>query len=418
MAHSKKKYSVHEVVSILESGEFDEAEIFITPPDDDGADSAEDSGDEDTGGSVNNLSGKQLRVDADFTGYRHGQKVYGSRSEGDDAPPEATDAEEVQPSSSTVTTSSYSLRKQAKSARQKWYKKDLPSTEQKKFERNSTTLQITENDWAPHLWFEQFFDEEVIQYLCDQSKFYASFKGKLNFTVSPDEIRAFLAVLLISGYAVVPRRRMMWEQSEDVCNVAVSQLMKRDRFEEILRYLHLADNSRLPVGDKLGKIRPFYEMMNERFLKAFQIEQNLCIDEAMIPYYGKHSAKQFMKSKPIKFGYKLWCVNTHLGYLIQCKPYAGKGVTLPELGLGGSVVTGLISILPKKVTFQLTFDNLFTSLPLLQYLGDKGIGATGTLTANRVQDCPVLDTKSMSKSPRKCKLPLQFYQSCDSNTME
>lgn len=78
--------------------------------------------------------------------------------------------------------------------------------------------------------------------------------------------------------------------------------------------MHLADNSRLPVGDKLGKITPFYEMMSERFLKAFQIEQNLCIDEAMIPYYRKHSAKQFMKSKPIKFGYKLWCLNTHQFY--------------------------------------------------------------------------------------------------------
>ncbi|MGH0120964.1 UNVERIFIED_CONTAM: hypothetical protein FKN15_018377 [Acipenser sinensis] len=55
-------------------------------------------------------------------------------------------------------------------------------------------------------------------------------------------------------------------------------------------------------------------MMNERFLKAFQIEQNLCIDEAMITYYGKHSAKQFMKSKPIQFGYKLWCLNTHQVY--------------------------------------------------------------------------------------------------------
>uniref|UniRef100_H3AE94 PiggyBac transposable element-derived protein domain-containing protein n=1 Tax=Latimeria chalumnae TaxID=7897 RepID=H3AE94_LATCH len=204
------------------------------------------------------------------------------------------------------------------------------------------------------------------------------------------EMRAFLVVLLINGYAVMPRRRMMWEQREDVYNAAVSQLMKRDRFKEILRYLHLVDNSRLPAGDKLGKIRPFCDM----------VEKNLCVDEAMIPYYGKHSAKQFMNGKTIRFGYKLWCLNTQHGYLLQYEAYASKGVTLPELGLGGSVVTRLFSALPQNVTFQMTFDNLFTSLPLLQYLGDKGIGATGTLRANRVQDCPVLDTKSVCKKPR------------------
>ena len=46
---------------------------------------------------------------------------------------------------------------------------------------------------------------------------------------------------------------MMWEQSEDVHSNAVSQLKSRDRFDEILRYLHLADNNKLAAGDKLAK---------------------------------------------------------------------------------------------------------------------------------------------------------------------
>ena len=67
--------------------------------------------------------------------------------------------------------------------------------------------------------------------------------------------------------------------------------MNRDRFDEILWYIHLAGNENLTARDKLVKIRPFYEMMNEWFLKSFELEENLCVDEAMIPYYGKHSAK-------------------------------------------------------------------------------------------------------------------------------
>ena len=94
-------------------------------------------------------------------------------------------------------------------------------------------------------------------------------------------------------------------KSEDVHSSAVSQLKNRDRFDEILRYLYLADNNNLAAGDKLAKVRPFYEIINERFLKPFQLEENLGIEKAMIPYYKKCSAKQYVKGKPIKFGYKL-----------------------------------------------------------------------------------------------------------------
>ena len=51
---------------------------------------------------------------------------------------------------------------------------------------------------------------------------------------------------------------------------ASPDLLSRNRFEEILRYLHLADNAKLIQVDKVAKIRPFHNMMNQRFLSAFQ----------------------------------------------------------------------------------------------------------------------------------------------------
>ena len=53
-------YNVKEVLELLEDQEFDSAQIYIEPPDD-GNESKEDSGDEDSVGCVNNLSGKQLQ---------------------------------------------------------------------------------------------------------------------------------------------------------------------------------------------------------------------------------------------------------------------------------------------------------------------------------------------------------------------
>ena len=117
-----------------------------------------------------------------------------------------------------------------------------------------------------------FFDDEVINYLCDQSKIYAKSKGNFTFHVTPDEFCAFLAILPISGYTPPPFCQMYWEQAPDVSNSAVSDILTQNRFEEILGYLHLADNAKLIQGDKLAKVRPFYIMMNQRFLNAFQFD--------------------------------------------------------------------------------------------------------------------------------------------------
>ena len=43
------------------------------------------------------------------------------------------------------------------------------------------------------------------------------------------------------------------------------------------------------------------------------MDENVSIDKSMIPYYGKHHAKQFIKGKPIRFGFKCWAICTSKG---------------------------------------------------------------------------------------------------------
>ena len=155
---------------------------------------------------------------------------------------------------------------------------------------------------------------------------------------------------------------MFWEQADDVVNAAVSSIMSLNRFAEILRYLHFADNLNLAPGDKMTKVRPLFDLINERYLKYWPVEQNLNVDESMIPYFGRNSSKQFIKGKPVRFGFKVWCLNTRLGYLVQCNPYQGKGPYVePQFGLGGSVVRFLLRKLP-QLNYCLYIDNYFTSL--------------------------------------------------------
>lgn len=43
--------------------------------------------------------------------------------------------------------------------------------------------------------------------------------------------------------------------------------------------------------------------LNVSYLRHDGIEENLSVDESMIRYYGKHYAKQYIRGKPIRFGF-------------------------------------------------------------------------------------------------------------------
>ena len=127
----------------------------------------------------------------------------------------------------------------------------------------------------------------------------------------------------------------------------------------------------------------------------------MSIDESMVPYYGRHSSKQFIRGKPIRFGFKVWSMNTRLGYLVQCDPYQGaSGSFNPDLGLGGSVVTQLMSTLPKGLPYRLYIDNFFTSPRLLDHMKTMKMSVTGTVRANRMEKCPLKEPDKMKKEPR------------------
>jgi len=186
-----------------------------------------------------------------------------------------------------------------------------------------------------------------------------------------------------------------------VSNSAISGAMTRNRFDELMMCVHIADNEHLPPNDRMAKVRPLFDVLNQRFLEKYpRSETQLAIDESMVPYYGRHTAKQFIRGKPIRFGFKVWSINTPLGYCVQQEPYQGSGVIDSQLGLGGSVVVKLTDCLPPAAEkYTLYFDNFFTGLHLLQFLSEN-IQATGTVRANQVDNCPLIPVDKMKKADR------------------
>ena len=164
--------------------------------------------------------------------------------------------------------------------------------------------EIDLSSFDPVQLFELFFDEDVYIHLHTESIAYAALSNNQDIHLCVKELKAFIGILLLSGYMDVPRWRMYWEAGTESFNSLVSSAMRRKRFEEIKRWFHLADNDNLKEGDKFAKVRPLFDMFNDRFRFFAPLEENLCVDESICPYFGRHSAKQFIRGKPIRFGFK------------------------------------------------------------------------------------------------------------------
>jgi len=402
---------VNDVIAMLEDETFVEASIFLNPPGN-GSESDEDSDVED-GCSANHLSSRQLTAPAEFT-IKYGSDNVNSLDD-DDADSDATadassSVQECSPESGVADTPFHEAHLSLSLTScvppvvdQKWLKKELPA---KTFPGKPTERRFTE-PLSPVAIFNAFFDDNVVEYMVSMTNLYAQRdKGKHGFSIDVNEMRLFLAMLLLTGYVVLPRLRMYWENKDDVFNKVMSDAMSRNRFEEILSVLHLCDNLKLDSTDPMTKMRPLFSQINEKCLQYFLNEEHLSIDESMLPYYGRHSSKQRIVGKPIRMGYKMWVLATSDGYVVQFDPYTGakrSGGTRSSStswGLGEHVVLDLLEELPRGISYHVFIDNFFTSFRLMNHLHDHNIQATGVIRCNKLGRCSIEPPKSLEKKER------------------
>lgn len=225
------------------------------------------------------------------------------------------------------------------------------------------------------------------------------------------ELRTFIGILLVSGYAGAQSYRHMWSSENDLRNEMVYNAMRRDRFEDICRNLHFESELRPPTNnkDKLWKLRPIIHHLKAKMVANFHPEQNLAFDESIIEYFGHHGLKQFIKGKPIRFGFKVWSLCTTSGYLLNFEIYQGasgraNGQYEERFGKCAAPLVFMCDDFSQEVRllpFSFYFDNLFTGFPLLAYLKLRGYNATGTIRENRIpKSCPIPNKKLLKKKPR------------------
>jgi len=132
----------------------------------------------------------------------------------------------------------------------------------------------------------------------------------------------------------------------------------------------------------------------------------------MVPYFGPHPLKQFVRGKPHRFGYKIWILASSTGELLACQPYGGASTQIKDYGQGQgpNVVLGLSAQYGLLPGTKIYCDNLFTSVDLLEHLGDRQLGVTGTLRQNRLHGIPLPTKKEVVKNFQRGELQAVYHQ--------
>ena len=143
----------------------------------------------------------------------------------------------------------------------------------------------------------------------------------------------------------------------------------------------LRDN---PANDKLFKVRPLLDRLANTFCKEYRPSKFVSIDEGMVKYKGRLGFKQYMPTKPVKWGIKVWVhADATNSFVSTMQVYTGKkNAGQPEHGLGHRVVCELVSNLKGK-NYHIFSNNFFSSARLVEDLLSNKLYLCGTTHANR-----------------------------------
>ncbi|XP_049323545.1 piggyBac transposable element-derived protein 4-like [Astyanax mexicanus] len=135
-------------------------------------------------------------------------------------------------------------------------------------------------------------------------------------------------------------------------------------------------------NDKLAPIREVWDKWVENLPFVYNPGPEVTVDERLVPFRGRCPFRQYMPSKPGKYGIKIWAAcDAKTAYAWNMQIYTGKSATgVPEKNQGKRVVLDMTKGLRGH---NITCDNFFTSYDLAQELLKRKLTMVGTVRKNK-----------------------------------
>lgn len=258
-------------------------------------------------------------------------------------------------------------------------------------------------------FFKLFFTDFLVNIFATETNRYArQFLGRPN-NISPtsrlnswvpvtgSEILAFIVVIFNMGLNIKPTIKSYWSKNDSQYIPWFGKMFTRNRFENILTFLHMIDNDKFPKAGEPGydpcqKFQPLIDYCNNSFQNFFTAHQQVSIDESLVGTKNQTSLMQYLPNKHHhRWGIKFWVMcDTLSKYCLKIFCYKGAKSQedreeIKEFGLAYSVVKKLISACNYlQKGYHIFIDNFFTSIPLIKWLYSEKTFVTGTIRKNRI----------------------------------
>jgi hypothetical protein len=188
-------------------------------------------------------------------------------------------------------------------------------------------------------------------------------------------------------------------------------------FHFFFRTLHFDDHStriKRRESDKFCHIRSIFEEIVKKFQENYTPGENVTLDEQLIPFRGRFSFKQYIPSKPARYGVKTFAlVDSKSFYTINLETYCG---TQPNGPYQVSNSTKDVVLRLARPIFgsgrNLTADNWFTSVEVIRELAKKKVSYVGTIKKNK-KELPLCFLQSKNREIGSSLFGFNEDTSCD-----
>ena len=210
--------------------------------------------------------------------------------------------------------------------------------------------------------------------------------------LSIPELKAFIGLLLVAGLhrAHMEPIRELW--SPESGRPIFAATMPLNRFKSLLRFLRFDNKNTRAVRratDKLAAFRDIWELFQDRLKLCYIPGPDMTVDEQLVPFRGRCPFRQYIPSKPAKYGIKIWWnCDAETSYPLKGEVYLGRQPDeARQVGLGSTVVLNTTGPWLRSGR-NVVCDNLFTSIPLAENLLQQHTTIVGTLRCNKAEIPP------------------------------
>ena len=245
-----------------------------------------------------------------------------------------------------------------------WADKYHSYGQQPTFAQDSGPLIVLPPEASATNFFNLMFPDSLWCSLVAETNRHALSKPSQQEETNETEMKAFIGVTLAMAIYKLPQIKNYWSGHWVLGVPQYRQIFPHNRYWYLFSNIHLVDNAEcLPrddlLHDRLFNVRPLISKLNETFAKHYSPSRNISVDESMVRFKGRSMLKQYLPMKPIKWGFKVWCLScSYCVYLLKFQVYAGQD-TEQNFGLAHRVVTDLLCPLYTKCNYVVYRDNFF-----------------------------------------------------------